>query len=44
MNTLIIDCSAGMSIILLTDSNCYKIIDNNQKKHTDELLLSVDKL
>ena len=44
MNTLIIDCSAGMSIFLITDKQIYEIIDNNQKRHSDELLLSVDNL
>lgn len=44
MNTLILDCSAGMSIYLLKDDEEFSLIDTNQKKHTDTLLLSVDKL
>ena len=44
MNTLIIDCSAGMSILLIKDKQIYKKIDNNQKRHSDELLLAVDNL
>ena len=44
MNTLILDCSCGMSIYLICENNEYSCIDKNQKKHTDELLLSVDGL
>lgn len=44
MNTLILDCSAGMSVYLLVDEKVFSHIDNNQKKHTDELLVTVDKL
>lgn len=44
MNTLIINCSYGMSIYLLKDSKIYEHIDKNQKKHTDELLVVVDEL
>ena len=44
MNTLILDCSCGMSIYLITEKADYSHIDKNQKKHTDELLLSVDEL
>ena len=44
MNTLILDCSCGMSIYLICDDNIVSHIDNNQKRHTDELLLSVDNL
>ena len=44
MNTLILDCSCGMSIYLITENAEYSHIDKNQKKHTDELLVSVDEL
>lgn len=44
MNTLILDCSAGMSIYLLVDGEVEKYVDENQKKHTDQLLLEVDRL
>lgn len=43
-NTLIIDCSSGMNIFLLTETEKYEKIDRNQKKHTDELLLSVSEM
>ena len=44
MNCLIIDCSAGMKIYLLKDGKEFSKIDENQKKHTDELLVAVDEL
>ena len=44
MNTLILDCSAGMNIHLLCEEKIYSHCDYNQKKHTDELLLAVDKV
>ena len=44
MNTLIIDCSSGMSVYVLKDEEVYSKIDKNQKKHTDELLYVVDEL
>lgn len=44
MNSLIIDCSAGMKIYLLKNDEEFCKIDENQKKHTDELLVSVDEL
>ena len=44
MNTLILDCSHGMSIYLYCNENEFFHIDKNQKKHTDELLLSVHEL
>ena len=43
-NTLIIDCSSGMKIIILKENEKFEFVDNNQKRHTDELLLTVDKL
>ncbi len=44
MNSLIIDCSAGMSVYLLKNKEVFSKIDENQKKHTDELLFVVDEL
>lgn len=44
MNTLILDCSAGMNIFLLSSEQEYSLIDTNQKRHTDTLLVSVDEL
>ena len=44
MNILIIDCSAGMSVYLCKDKDVFSFVDENQKKHTDELLVSVDNL
>ena len=43
-STLIIDCSSGMNIIVLKQGEVFKFLDSNQKRHTDELLLSVDRL
>ena len=44
MNKLILDCSAGMSVWLCKGDEVFFKIDENQKKHTDELLLTVDEL
>ena len=44
MNKLILDCSAGMSVLLCKGDEVFFKIDENQKKHTDELLLTVDEL
>lgn len=44
MNSLIIDCSAGMKVYLCAGENVVSKIDENQKKHTDELLVCVDEL
>lgn len=44
MNTLILDCSCGMSVIVKTEKENFSKIDTNQKKHTDELLVAVDEL
>ena len=44
MNKLIIDCSLGMSIFVCKDEEIFSKIDENEKKHTDELLASVDEL
>ncbi len=44
MNSLIIDCSAGMSLTLLSKEGEYSYIDDNEKKHSDELLVALDNL
>ena len=44
MNKLIIDCSAGMSVYLCKGKQVLSKVDENQKKHTDELLVVVDEL
>lgn len=44
MNGLIIDCSAGMYVSVFTDDKDFECIDINEKRHSDELLISVDSL
>lgn len=44
MNTLIIDCSAGMSVYVLKNDEIFSRVDFDQKKHTDNLLVVVDEL
>ena len=44
MNNLIIDCSAGMGVYLVSKNEIYSKVDCNIKKHTDELLNVVDEL
>ncbi len=44
MNSLIIDCSSGMSVYLIKNDVINSYVDVNQKKHTDELLVTVDSL
>lgn len=44
MNNLIIDCSAGMSLFVIKDNEIFSYIDENEKRHTDELLVCLDKL
>ena len=44
MNTLIIDCSAGMSVYVLVGKEVYSSVDDDKKKHSDELLLIIDEL
>lgn len=44
MVSLIIDCSYGMNVYLLDNDKVFSKIDSNQKKHTDELLLSIDEM
>ena len=44
MKNLIIDCSSGMKVYLIDEDKEYVKIDENQKKHTDELLVVIDEL
>lgn len=44
MNSIIIDCSDGMSLYVLKEDEVYSSISKTQKKHTDELLLALDEL
>lgn len=44
MNNLIIDCSCGLGVYLVKDSDVFSYLDENQKRHTDDLLVVVDKL
>lgn len=44
MKNLIIDCSAGMALILDNENDIHSFIDVDEKKHTDELLLKLDNL
>lgn len=44
MKNLIIDCSAGMVLILDNENDIHSFIDADEKKHTDELLLKLDNL
>lgn len=42
--TLILDCSAGMSVYVADGGKVFSSVENDQKKHTDNLLLVVDEL
>ncbi len=44
MNNLIIDCSAGMSLIVIKDDEVFSFVDENEKRHTDDLLVKLDEL
>lgn len=44
MNVLTLDCSAGMKIYLQTEVGVFSKINEDEKKHTDELLLAVHNL
>ena len=44
MKNLVIDCSSGMKVYLIDKDKEYVKIDENQKKHTDELLVVIDEL
>lgn len=44
MKSLILDCSCGMSVYVVDDEKIYSKIDNTQNKHSDEILVVIDKL
>ena len=44
MNSLIIDCSAGLSLTIIKDKQEFIYLDNNEKRHSDELLSELDSL
>ena len=44
MNTLIIDCSNGLKIIVLTDGNVFEYTDPDAKKQSDSLLDKIDQM
>ena len=44
MNSLIIDCSSGMSLFVLRGNDVFSYVNYEIKKHTDELLLKLDEL
>lgn len=44
MNSLILDCSYGMRLGLIKGDESFFVNDESQKKHTDELLVSLDRL
>lgn len=44
MKNLILDCSCGMSVYVVNEGEVYSKIDVTQNKHSDEILVVVDKL
>lgn len=44
MVNLILDCSCGMSVYVVTENKIFSKIDSTQNKHSDEILLVVDEL
>lgn len=44
MNTLIIDCSSGLNVIILTPNNKFEYFDSDAKKQSDSLLDKIDQL
>ena len=42
MNSLILDCSCGMNVIVIKNDDVFLSRDENNKKHTDDLLVVVD--
>lgn len=44
MNSIIIDCSAGMSLFVLKGEEIFSYVDENEKRHTDDLLVELDNL
>ena len=44
MNSLILDCSCGMNVYVLSGDKTFSFVDGTQNKHTDEILKCVDEL
>lgn len=44
MVNLILDCSCGMNVYVVTENKIFSKIDSTQNKHSDEILLAVDEL
>lgn len=44
MNNLIIDCSSGMGLYIVKGDEVFSYIDENEKRHTDDLLVKLDEL
>ena len=44
MINLILDCSYGMNVYLVSDSEVYSFEDKTQNKHSDEILKVIDEL
>ena len=42
MNSLILDCSCGMNVLVVSNGQTFLYRDDNNKKHTDDLLVNVD--
>lgn len=42
MNSLILDCSCGMNVLVVSNGQTFSYRDDNNKKHTDDLLVKVD--
>jgi len=42
MKSLILDCSCGMNVLAISDGQTFSYRDDNNKKHTDDLLVKVD--
>ena len=44
MNNLILDCSYGMNVFVISNDNVFSFEDKTQNKHSDEILKVVDEL
>ena len=44
MNNLILDCSYGMNVYVVSDNNVFSYEDKVQNKHSDEILKIIDEL
>ena len=42
MKSLILDCSCGMNVLVVSNGQTFLYRDDNNKKHTDDLLVKVD--